>query len=307
MARLDYDIGVFAANEAARIERCLTSIDRAADGRRARIALLLNGTTDQSLDIVRRLRLENAALSVYLFQAADKANAINCFLHDLRLDAATYVCVDGYAWIDAGALKALEASFHAAPRALLASGVPTNGRSATAGRATILKGGAVGGQLYAMKPEFVNNLVAKGLRLPVQLYRGDGLLGSIAAHEFDAVGHNWDSGRVIGVAEAGFAISPLSIFSWHDIKRQYARELRQARGRLENESIKSIIYTRGYQGLPRYADDMIKGWLQSHHPAPISLREWYFTRLAIRQLGRDCPAPSALEPALVLERPNVSR
>ena len=37
--------------------------------------------------------------------------------------------------------------------------------------------------------------------------------------------------------------------------------VRQARGRLENEAIKKIIYRYGYGGLPTFADDMIADWL----------------------------------------------
>lgn len=299
---VDYDIAVPAVNEAATIERCLLSINRASAGSRARIAVLLNGTTDHSLDIIRSIKLENAALSVYRFPAADKANAINRFLYDLRLDARTYVFVDAYAKIGPEALRAMTAALGANPNALIATGVPTSGRSAEAARAKTLQGGVVNGQLYAMTPEFVNRFVAAGLRLPVQLYRGDGLLGSMAAHDLDAAVTKWDSTRIVGVAEASFEISPLSILKWRDIRRQYRREIRQARGRLENEAIKSIIYADGYAALPGNANDMVVRWLKSHRPEPKSLQERYFIRLALRQLDAARPAPGDLVPELLLER-----
>jgi len=302
MTDLEFDIAVFAVNEAPTIERCLASIDRAAAGRRTRIAVLLNGTTDNSLDIIRALRLEHAALSVYLFPAADKANAINRFLYDLRLDAGTYFCTDAYTKVGPGALRAMEAALRANPMALVASAIPTNGRSARTTRENTLKGGVISGQLYALAPDFVSRFVAAGLRLPLQIYRGDPLLGSMAAHKFDAIGTRWDKARIIGVPDATYEISPLSIFKWRDIMRQYRREIRQARGRLENEAIKTIIYRAGYAALPGDANEMIRDWLKSHSLKARSLREGHFMRLARRQLDRAGPPPAGLAPRLILER-----
>lgn len=302
MHDLDYDIAVFAVNEAATIERCLTAIDRAAAGCRTRIVVLLNGTTDNSLEIIKATRLLHAALVVYRFPAADKANAINRFLYDLRLDAAIYFCIDAYTRIGPDSLRAMAAALEADPYALVASSIPTNGRSAKTVREYTLKGGAISGQLYALRPDFVNRLVAAGFRLPLQIYRGDALLGSMAAHDLDAPGTKWDDRRIIGVEGATYEISPLSIFRWRDIIRQYRRETRQARGRFENEAIKSIIYAKGYAALPSNATDMIKEWLQSHQLKPRSLREGYFMRQALQRLDEARPAPADLVPQLALER-----
>jgi len=299
---LDYDIAVFGINEAATIERCLASIDRASAECSARIAVLLNGTTDDSFDVIRAMRLEHAALSVYRFPVADKANAINRFLYDLRRDARTYFSVDAYTKVGPSALRALAGALQKDPHALIASAIQTNGRSAKASREMTLRGGVTTGQLYAMSARFVSRLVAAGLRLPLQMYRTDALIGSMAAHNIDALGTEWDSGRIIPAPEATFEIAPLSIFKWRDIKRQYRREIRQARGRFENEAIKSIIYTRGYTALPDNANDMIRDWLTSHGLKPRSWRERYFMRLALEQLDERRPAPSDLVPELLLER-----
>ncbi len=196
----------------------------------------------------------------------------------------------------------MAAALSAHPTALIASGVPTTGRSANATRAKTLQGGVVNGQFYAITPEFANRFVAAGFRLPLQLYRGDGLLGSMAAHDFDASATEWDNARVVGVGEATFEISPLSVLKWRDIRRQYRREIRQARGRLENEAVKSIIYASGYAALPGNANDMIKDWLKSHGLKPRSLREGYFLRLALQQLDGARPVPSELVPELLLDR-----
>ena len=284
MPMVDFDIAVFAVNEAATIEACIQSIDRACAGWDAHISVLLNGTTDNTVEILQALRLSHAAMTVYRFSVADKANAINHFLYDMRRPARVHFGVDAYTRIGAGSFQAIAHAFDADPHALIASALPTSGRSAAAVAANTMKGGMVNGQCYGLRPDFVDRLVEAGYRLPLQIYRGDPLLGSMAAHDLDALNKPWDDARLIGVAGACFALTPLSVFKWRDIRRQYNREIRQARGRMENAAIKSIIYAAGYGALPDNANDMIRDWLKNNKLSPKSLRERFFTDLAIRQV-----------------------
>ena len=283
---LDFHVAVFAANEGDAIARCVAAIDRAAGNSATHISVLLNGTTDASEARLRAVPLLHAGMSVYRIARADKSNAINVFLRQLHGEAKLYVAVDGYAEIGDGALRALRDAAEQHPQAHIASGVPTAGRSAAATAAATLAGGVVNGQLYAMSAGFVRRFAELGVRLPVQLYRGDGLLGSIAAHDFRPTETTWDSQRVIGVAAATFRFRPLSWWRWRDVRRQYARWVRQARGRIENAAIQEIIYRDGYQALPENANAMIETWLASHRPEPRSPAEAYFTRRAIEALRR---------------------
>jgi hypothetical protein len=126
----------------------------------------------------------------------------------------------------------------------------------------------------------------------------------MACHDLDAVANAWDNNRVRGIAAALFEGPPRSIFRWRDVKRQLNRKIRQARGRYENAAIKSIINTRGYAGLPEHADDMITGFMAGHKLPARSLREWCFTRLAIRRLRHARkPTSAELTPTLVHTRP----
>jgi hypothetical protein len=285
MATLDFDIAVFAVNEAATIGACLQSIDRACAGRDAHISVLLNGTTDHSVEVLKALRLSHAAMTVYRFPVADKANAINHYLYELRRNARVHIGIDAYTTIGEGSFRAIADAFDADQHALIASALPVSGRSATVVAANTMKGGLINGQCYGLRPHFVDRLVEAGYRLPLQLYRGDPLLGSMAAHDLDALNKPWDNTRLIGVKGASFALTPLSIFKWRDIRRQYNREIRQARGRMENAAIKSIIYNDGYGALPENANNMIKDWLKTNQPSIRSIREKYFTSLAVRQIS----------------------
>lgn len=286
MPRYDFDIAVFAANEASTIVECIASLDRACQGRRAHITCLFNGTSDSSLSILKELDFLNADFSAYQFSVADKTNAINHFLYDLRQDADIYFGLDGYVRINPSGLEAMKDSLFKNPDANAASGIPITGRSLKQLGTKILRGGVLVGGFYALSSSFVNRIVSHGYKLPRQLYRGDGLLGSMAAHDLDALGLPWENRRIIGVSHAKFSVRPLSPFRVRDLVRQFNREIRQARGMMENEAIKSIIYEGGYGALPDNANQMLRMWLSRNEARPRSMREVFFTRLALRQLAR---------------------
>lgn len=296
----DWAVAVFGANEAETIARCIRSIDDVSVGRRVHITILLNGTTDNSVNIIRDLRSKNVDVRVYTYPRPDKSNAINQFIYNLRPKAKIYFFIDAYTKVDFTAMENVAAGFILHPAAHIATGVPANGRSAGFTAAATSKGGVVNGGLYAITPEFLNLLVSHGFKLPLAIYRGDSLLGSMACHDLDAVANAWDSRRVCGIVEATFEISPLSIFRWRDIMRQFNREIRQARGRFENEAIKSIIYKTGYANLPAHADDMIIDFIATNKLPPRSLRERFFMRLALNRLRHTRKATATdLTPTLV--------
>lgn len=301
-SNVNFNIAVFAANEAENIGNCVRSIDRSCYGYTAHIDVLLNGTTDNSTQILENIFPNNASMTVYLFNSADKSNVINHFLYSIRRPADLYFGIDGYVQISTKALGAMLEALTQRPHAHAASGIQLTGRSAKNQATQVLRGGALTGQLFAIRPEFTDRLVAQRLRLPVQSYRGDGLLGSMAAHDLDAMGTIWDNGRIIGVAEAGFAITPLSPFRPQDIQRQFRREIRQARGKMENEAIKSIIYTSGYSALPGNANAMLRTWLSNNRPITNSARDAFFTKLALRQLVQSIDI-EPVSPALLFTYP----
>jgi hypothetical protein len=61
---LDFEIGVYAVNEALVLGDCLRSVDQAYAGYRAGITVILNGTRANSVGVVSSLRLQNADLRV---------------------------------------------------------------------------------------------------------------------------------------------------------------------------------------------------------------------------------------------------
>ncbi len=281
----EWNVAVFCQNEAARIGQCIASIAQAIGSRRALVTVVVNGTTDDSAAVAWQAgHAHNLPIEIWRIPHGDKSNAIDQFLYKLRVPAQMYFCVDGYVKIGPRSFEGLAAGLADRPASVAATGIAINGRTMPTSREEILElGGKLQGQLHALRPEFVERMVARGIALPIGLYRGDGLLGSMASHDLDAIGTQWDPGRVVGVAEATFEIPTLSPFVPRDLHRQFRRKIRQMRGHLENAAIKTVIYRRGFAALPAYADEMIATYLGEHGVPPTPLADKPFMLLALRK------------------------
>ena len=156
------------------------------------------------------------------------------------------------------ALAALEACLVDRPEAVAATGVGVNGRNMPEHLLPALAdGGRLYGQLNALRPAFIGRFVSRKLRTPIGLYRGDGLMGSIAMHDLDPVNILWDQSRIASRADATYEIPIMSPFRVRDLKLQFHRKVRQARGHLENLAIRGIVYKHGYEAMPAFANEML--------------------------------------------------
>lgn len=298
----DWNVAVFCRDERWSIARCVESIADASRDRRTLITLIVNGSSDDSaalaLDAARR---RGIPIAVYTIAHGDKANAINQFFYTLREPARCYFFIDAYVKIGGTALVTLETCLAARPDAIAATGVAANGRTMVRDtELTLTEGSRLHGQLHALRPDFIDRLVAKGLRLPIGLYYGDGLVGSMALHNLDPLHNDWEQQRIAGSPAATYEIPVLSPFRARDLRRQFQRKVRQMRGRLENLAIRSIVYEHGYEGLPEFAEDMVTAYL-AHHGLPIvSVMDRPFQTLALRQIHAAHRAdPALLEPVLL--------
>lgn len=280
-----WQVTVFCHNERSRIAECLASIVTAIGSYNGLITVILNGSTDGSEAAVLSVAANvSVPIRIARISYADKSNAINCALYDLREDAELYFFVDGYVTISPNSLQAMSDRLSERIDVIAASGVASNGRSKPqSAQYAIEARGILQGQFHALRPDFIRRMVDSGIRLPIGLYRGDGLLGSMVMHDLDAVGQPWVNDRAIVVAEATFKIDALSPLHWRDLKRQFRRKIRQMRGRLENEAIKQVIYRGGYKALPSFADDIIHDFLATHPAPKNSIFEKSFMIMALRQ------------------------
>jgi hypothetical protein len=295
----DWNVAVFCRNERWSIVRCIDSIADASRDRRALITLIVNGSSDDSA----ALALEAAArrgvpITVYTIAHGDKANAINRFFHELREPAHYYFFIDAYAKIGAGSMAAMESLLASHPDSVAATGVASNGRTMVRDtERTLTEGSRLHGQLHALRADFIDRLVTRKLRLPIGLYYGDGLVGSMALHNLDPLNNGWEQHRIAHSPEATYEIPMLSLLRPRDLKRQFQRKVRQMRGRLENLAIRSIVYEHGYEGLPEYADDMVNTYLAQNGRPVVALSDRPFQALALRQIhAARRPDPALLQP-----------
>jgi len=292
---------VFARDEEGAIADCLHNISRAKIDKDMHVTVILNGTKDNSLEVacltMRELRSQGA---IYHIPFADKSNAWNQFVYGLRPSASTYFFIDAYAMVNRNSFAALAAKLDCDRSAHAAAAIPSTGRSAARIRKTMQSHGGLHGSLFALRGDFVERLVSLEIRLPVGLYRGDGLIGSLAMHDVDPLRNGWCTSRVPLVTGATWRVRQLQPWRRNDLVRYGRRLINQARGRLEHSAIKDIIYQAGFQALPEFADQMILDWIavDPKRREPAVYRD-PFAALAFRQIiGRRPPPSSALQPRL---------
>jgi hypothetical protein len=297
----DWNIVVFCRNERYYIGDCIKAIAAAIGGRSAVLTIIVNGSSDNSAVLAREATLRHGlTCRIYTLAFGDKANAINQFFYRVREDARFYFFVDGYTRISPAAFLAMDRCLSDRPEVVAATGVAANGRTMPLATAEVVdRGGQLHGQLHALRRDFIDRLVGRGIRLPIGLYYGDGLVGSMVMHDLDPLHIEWKTTRIAGLADATYEIPTLSLYRPRDLRRQFNRKIRQMRGRLENAAIRSIVYHAGYEGLPEYSDDMIESFLLEHDIPRLRLSDRPFMALAKHQLGRiHRPDPDQLIPAL---------
>jgi glycosyltransferase involved in cell wall biosynthesis len=298
----EWCIAVFARNEEARIGDCLTAIAKATDGVRVRIILIVNGSSDGTAETaVGMARSLGHQASVYTIAFACKSHAMNVFIHDLRPAAKIYFFVDATTFVEPNALRALADALNGRSDISAVSGLPINGRAAARMRRDAMQSSKLFGQMFALKQSCLDELAMRGRRLPIGLYRCDGLFVGFICWETDGVAHERAMPRVATIAEAEWRIRPISWYRWNDAKAGFNRLVRQARGRLENQSWNPILWTQGFGALPRFADEMILDWLKTSRPRRESLPDRFFTWLALRRIRRwRRPDEAALVPHKIL-------
>ena len=290
LEKFDWHVAVYCWNEQDRLAGCLDSILAALQGQRALVTVVLNGSTDGGRQIADGYAARLTNLEVVSIAHADKSNAINQFIHRLRVPARAYGAVDGYAHVGPATFQALSERLAGDAHAQAVTGVCVNGRTMRLATEHTLKvGGQLHGQLHAFRGEFLDRMVERGIRLPVGLYRGDGLLGSMAAHDLDAVGGTWDNARVAGVAQATYTIPELSPFRIGSVRRQWRRKIRQQQGRIENLAIEQVIRTMGFEGLPATVNSLVEHYLADHPRPKATALDRPFQTLALRQLSHAPP------------------
>ncbi len=291
-------IAVFLCRESVRdAERALAALLDACEeaGGQSAVHLLINGNAALAAELGQRLEglaeaaaARGARVRAWRQSQADKALAWNGYVHHVSEAAAVEHFVDGYACVHRDAIRLLEAALARAPAALAATGVPTVGPSARSLRAAMLREGGLHGNYHALRGEVLARMRAAGIRLPVGLYRVDGVVGALLCFALDPAREGWDSTRICVVGEASWALSRRP--RWHpaELTVMLRRRLRQAQGRLENAAVHEHLAQalRPPALLPETVEQLVGDWAQAHPQACRSLlRRDPLCRLALARLS----------------------
>jgi hypothetical protein len=261
--------------------------------------IVVNGNPDLAQEMAALLRRDarpgaGGALRVRLWSLpmGDKAHAWNTYAHTIWPQARTTVFIDGYVRVDPGALRRLHEALGTTQGIVAATGVPSVGRSARRLARQMQQSGGIHGNLCAMNHGAMLGVRSTGFRLPLGLYRVDGLMGAAVCFQFDPAGHDWQSSAIRVLPEVTWSFDPLRWWRYKDLRSHFKRAIRQRQGVLENHAVRHFLRDRKIapQNLPHRADELVEAWIQDDPGAAerlLNTRRGMRRSLAQLRLPRD--------------------
>ncbi|MEO8482749.1 MAG: hypothetical protein ABI634_11100 [Acidobacteriota bacterium] len=257
------------------VETLASSIDAAraaVAGRHVVIDVMVNGNARLAEQIAARFAAPasassaSATIRVWSLVMPDKANAWNQYVHHVWPGASVTFFVDGYASANVDALDRLADALDSSKRALAAAAVPSVGRSAAALRDLMMKEPQINGSLYALRGETVRALRSEAVRMPIGLYRQDGLLGSALMFGLDPVAHPWDPDHIVVASGASWTRRVESVWNVRDLANNLDRMKRQALGRFEALAIREhfVDLKLAPSRLPETNAAFLSSWMRRH-------------------------------------------
>ncbi len=268
-----WSVGIFSAREdPATLAATVRAAVRAAASHPTSIEVIINGNPDLARTLAERARTEGLTrslageLRVWHLALADKAHALNEFIHAIFPAADLAFFVDGNVRVNPDAFVLLADHLAADPQPLGATGVPTCGRSARRLREQMLRRGGFHGNLGAIRGTTIADLRRCGFRLPLGLYRVDSVLGAVLAFALDPANNTWEPTRVLVCPDASWAVTPLSPWRLRDLRAQWQRIKRQAQGKLENLAVQEHLAVNRHspESLPQTNAELIMGWVRAY-------------------------------------------
>lgn len=278
----DWAVAVFASRESLdTLVSCLEAAFEAARARHACVDVLINGNkqladamSGEVFEAIRVVSVRSAALRLWFCPRADKANAWNDYVHQIWPEGADCTFfIDGYVAVAGSAFNVMAEALASDTKALAASGVPSEGRSASALAKRMRTEGGIHGNLYAISSNTMRDLRRRDIRLPAGLYRTDPTLGAALAFGLDPARVAWDISRIAVCGEATWSLPPsVSGGFFQQAATHFKRRVRQARGTFENKAIEYHLrhLRRLPEAWPEEAKALIFGWI-AHQPVRASL------------------------------------
>ena len=228
---------------------------------------------------------QKVPIKLWLIELGDKAHAWNEATHHIAPPAAMQVFLDGYARLQAGSLVALEERLGSSSTFLAVSGLPRSGRSARLQADAMVRYGGMHGNLYALSEIAMQQLRRTAFRLPLGLYRNDGLLGAALAFGLDVWPREWLPRERIAIAPlAAWTVDSLKWWRLADWRVQLRRRQRQADGEFETAAYQYLFERRRlpFHQLPLTATELVSNWKSSNpvEYARLASRNWWNSKAA---------------------------
>lgn len=281
----------------------------------ATIHVLVNGNPTLAAALVTELaqrRIASAqfdtspAVQVWSIPLGDKANAWNQYIHQIWAGEEIAFFIDGYVRVKANAIELLGHAVINNDHALGGSGVPTMGRTAMALRQDIITNLGFHGNFCCIKGAAIRQMRDQHIRLPMGLYRTDGLMRAILVYSLDPGRHAWDESRIHVHPDATWQIDPAHWWRIQDVRAFFKRHFRQVRGKLENAALKDHLTRRrrSPSELPTTARNLVLEWAQRcpDDYKRLAQRHWLLVP-ALESIHQSPVVPvSSSDPELVWQR-----
>lgn len=260
-------VAIFSSRESPDVlARTILAVYAASD-ESVCVDVLVNGNGELASQIASLVEAlpdyENRRTRIWSIGMGDKANAWNQYFHSIWSDEELVFFIDGYVSLLTDSLQLLGEAVLSDGVALGGSGVPSTGRSAKQHAKEMLAQGGFHGNLCCIRGSAIASLKDRNFRIPIGLYRVDGLVGSVLSFGLDP-NNNWDRNRIYVHPRATWITPPKQWWRPRDWIDSHKRRLRQARGLLENAAIKDHLAVRKLppETLPESAFQLINEWMK---------------------------------------------
>jgi hypothetical protein len=221
---------------------------------------MANGCTDDTEKVVNEYAKTHDGVNVVSIAVGDRCNAWNVFLHETA--PAHVPGRDVYFFMD-GDCRACPGSFSELAKGLAenaganaAGAPPMCGRDREKDTRELVNGHCIVANLYALSGRFVQDIQAKGVRLPLGLDAADdGLIGALAKWNLDPR-REWDNARVIPCPKAGFVFDSLSPTNLKEWKQYWRRLVLYGRRHYDNQLLGPRLKKEGIGGMPKRISDL---------------------------------------------------
>ena len=238
-------INILAYNEANFIQSCLHSVQaalREAQHISAEVNVICNGCTDNTFMLASELCSKYTDWQVIDIEFGDKANAWNTAIeHGIAKGNKLTIFLDGDCLMGTKTIQGFIDAYQQNKFSYILAGIPkTKGRTTRNIISRTLKGEALSGNLYALTPNFLNEITHRGFRLPIGLIGDDSLLAWVASHNF-MLSNGFSYGFLIGCADAQFTYHRLAPNSFNNIYLYIRRLMRYSLRHLQQHAIREYL------------------------------------------------------------------